>query len=513
MSLVSIRFSGVTAPEDCAVDDNAHLLNGSSGPHVALVQQALMDLGHDLAGGADGIYGTATGNAVFDYKTERGILAPGAVAADRIVGKRTIAALDAEIEAFDENPPDCFDPGAPVGAVTLSGIPGAGVNALFGRFGLGPFAAVDDDGQMADLTAGNADPNAELAVASDAVDLLSGTAPAAVLGASLVALAAAPAFLPFPETQLSLVASPGSVLDLSLLTGDLLAQLLTPPVAPVASIPARDLTPAQALAEALAAHTAGEIRLTPDPSITPPASGSRLGLVDNVVAGVTFLVANVPSRLSKHPVYAPGPAPLRTLDARHLVGLVRLCRHMATNFGLTELHHIGVNGDLARLGGDCHQAGRACDLIGLRGVHAGSPFLVTVLDDWGGQSVPDLAHPGKRLPDWPHVTMRTRYRLADHPTIDPFVRDIWQGVYDFLATQYQDTTQGPGATGSPTAIGGPSSIMTPDHPTSHQKEVTKDVDVAGVPTKRTFLVAASDGREAHRGHVHFQTGVTGTRLP
>lgn len=26
-----------------------------------------MDLGHDLAGGADGIYGTATGNAVFDY--------------------------------------------------------------------------------------------------------------------------------------------------------------------------------------------------------------------------------------------------------------------------------------------------------------------------------------------------------------------------------------------------------------------------------------------------------------
>lgn len=31
MSLVSIRSSGVTALEDCAVDDNAHLLNGSSG--------------------------------------------------------------------------------------------------------------------------------------------------------------------------------------------------------------------------------------------------------------------------------------------------------------------------------------------------------------------------------------------------------------------------------------------------------------------------------------------------
>jgi peptidoglycan hydrolase-like protein with peptidoglycan-binding domain len=100
MALVSRRFSGVAALEACAVDDRAHLLLGSEGPHVVLVQQALIDLGERIESGASGIYEPDTEAAVSSYKTARQILnAAGLV--DPIVGKKTIAALDAEIERFD----------------------------------------------------------------------------------------------------------------------------------------------------------------------------------------------------------------------------------------------------------------------------------------------------------------------------------------------------------------------------------------------------------------------------
>jgi len=100
MALVSRRFAGVPELEACAVDDSAHLLPGSQGPHVALVQQALIDLGEQIESGASGNYGPDTEAAVSAYKTERQIL-NFAGQIDPIVGKKTIAALDAEIEQFD----------------------------------------------------------------------------------------------------------------------------------------------------------------------------------------------------------------------------------------------------------------------------------------------------------------------------------------------------------------------------------------------------------------------------
>jgi peptidoglycan hydrolase-like protein with peptidoglycan-binding domain len=100
MALVSRRFAGVAELEACAVDDSAHLLLGSQGSHVTLVQQALIDLGERIESGASGLYGEDTEAAVTSYKTARNILnALGLV--DPIVGKKTIAALDAEIERFD----------------------------------------------------------------------------------------------------------------------------------------------------------------------------------------------------------------------------------------------------------------------------------------------------------------------------------------------------------------------------------------------------------------------------
>jgi hypothetical protein len=117
MALISRRFAGVPELEACAVDDNAHLLEGASGPHVQLVQQALLDLGESLGDdGPTGYYGQLTAAAVTNYKAARGIVnADGLI--DPIVGKKTIAALDAEIETLDvaHDPP--IDP-PPAGQAT-----------------------------------------------------------------------------------------------------------------------------------------------------------------------------------------------------------------------------------------------------------------------------------------------------------------------------------------------------------------------------------------------------------
>jgi peptidoglycan hydrolase-like protein with peptidoglycan-binding domain len=100
MALISRRFAGIPELEACAVEDSARLLLGSQGPHVALVQQALIDLGEPIESGASGHYGADTEAAVAAYKTARQIL-NFAGQIDPIVGKKTIAALDAEIEGFD----------------------------------------------------------------------------------------------------------------------------------------------------------------------------------------------------------------------------------------------------------------------------------------------------------------------------------------------------------------------------------------------------------------------------
>ncbi len=69
MALASRRFAGVAELEACAVDDSAHLLPGAQGSHVALVQQALIDLGEQIESGATGMYGPDTEAAVTSYKT------------------------------------------------------------------------------------------------------------------------------------------------------------------------------------------------------------------------------------------------------------------------------------------------------------------------------------------------------------------------------------------------------------------------------------------------------------
>jgi hypothetical protein len=93
MALQSRLFRGDPKLEAAAVSDPAHILQGASGPHVGKIQQALIQL--DGAGiDPDGKYGPATARAVSAFKQKRLIL-NFAGKIDDIVGKKTIAALDA----------------------------------------------------------------------------------------------------------------------------------------------------------------------------------------------------------------------------------------------------------------------------------------------------------------------------------------------------------------------------------------------------------------------------------
>lgn len=122
MPLQSQLFRGDRALEACLVDDRAHLVEGSRGPHVRKVQQALA-----LTDGAlialseisSETYGPGTAAAVLDYKSARGIVNFSyQTSADRIVGKMTIASLDREMSVREARPRlrGCLDETRPSGS-------------------------------------------------------------------------------------------------------------------------------------------------------------------------------------------------------------------------------------------------------------------------------------------------------------------------------------------------------------------------------------------------------------
>jgi hypothetical protein len=101
MPLRSELFRGDLKLENAAVHDSAHILQGSTGPHVEKIQVALMLL--DSASIAESElaadrYGETTAAAVLAYKRKRNIINRSYQSkADNIVGKMTIASLDNEI--------------------------------------------------------------------------------------------------------------------------------------------------------------------------------------------------------------------------------------------------------------------------------------------------------------------------------------------------------------------------------------------------------------------------------
>ena len=108
MPLVSQLFSGDPAFEQCLVKDQAHITPGSRGPHVGKIQVALATLDHIVVAPGEvqsQTYGTSTANGVLAYKRKRGIINPSyQTKADNVVGKMTIASLDAEMALAERRP-------------------------------------------------------------------------------------------------------------------------------------------------------------------------------------------------------------------------------------------------------------------------------------------------------------------------------------------------------------------------------------------------------------------------
>lgn len=100
MALQSTLFRGDSKLEAAAVSDPAHVFQGARGAHVALIQQALVRL-DGAAIAVDASYGPGTTAAVIAFKRRRQIVnARGQI--DGIVGKKTVAALDAELLAGEK---------------------------------------------------------------------------------------------------------------------------------------------------------------------------------------------------------------------------------------------------------------------------------------------------------------------------------------------------------------------------------------------------------------------------
>jgi hypothetical protein len=500
MALSSARFAGVDRLERCLAGDSAaRLVPSTNGDFVGLVQQALIDLGESLPQfGADNDYGAETVAAVLSYKTRHDIRTDDGVL-DGIVGPKTIAKLDEECLAMDQVPGPCPPP-SDGPAVDLGGADEQLVNLVLAETLAARLVGVDGDGAtrlLTDGVAGTEPLAAALASAAaavlvpdrpDALGLLTGSlAQLADLyanagdGESAQAFAAGAAWSPMEDTGPALAAFLTDQLSRLVMGG---------------GTPVRDLTKAAALTIAASHHALGDIVLSPAPTIA--ADGSTVlpdpkakFTIAAQVAGVTYRFTNFADK--RLPSFAPATVPLIELDIRHVVGLVRTAQHLRTTWGVTEIFHIGIGGSPTRL--DCHGNGRATDFGGAAGVHDGTPFTLTVFNDWKNRSVPNLAHPAKpRLPDWPEVSGPIEYRLATLPGADPLARDFFADLYAWVASEYQDRTEGPGQVDVASTIGRGSRIMTPDHP-----------DSAPLPS--------SSGRQAHHSHMHWQVGPTGNQAP
>ena len=110
MPLNSNLFAGDRQLEACLVDNAAHLVVGTQGDHVGKVQTALFlvdGLNVEISELKQQLYGPSTAAAVLAYKRKRKIINHSYQSTeDNIVGKMTIAALDADVMREESQPAD-----------------------------------------------------------------------------------------------------------------------------------------------------------------------------------------------------------------------------------------------------------------------------------------------------------------------------------------------------------------------------------------------------------------------
>jgi hypothetical protein len=99
----SQRFAGIKTLEACLAGNRRVLAGEPDAVAVTRLQDALADLGYLPLIEVDGVFGSRTGRAVTEYKTDEG-LSPN----DPVVGKGTMAALDTyyAVEPADGDLPD-----------------------------------------------------------------------------------------------------------------------------------------------------------------------------------------------------------------------------------------------------------------------------------------------------------------------------------------------------------------------------------------------------------------------
>lgn len=119
----STMFAGNQRLRDCSQKNSFHIVPGERGPHVQLIQNALVSLlYHTVLSETEqraldkeveqSFYGPRTAKVVVHYKRSQTpmLLGPGQTVPDNIVGIRTISKLDDDVKAFDPEPePDPCD--------------------------------------------------------------------------------------------------------------------------------------------------------------------------------------------------------------------------------------------------------------------------------------------------------------------------------------------------------------------------------------------------------------------
>lgn len=108
MTLRSAQFRNNARLQSALIIDSSHVIQGSKGEHVRLIQQVLVRLGERSIKGreyADALYGPTTAAAVLRFKTQRRIINFSYQSTpDDIVGKMTISALDNEALLLEVRP-------------------------------------------------------------------------------------------------------------------------------------------------------------------------------------------------------------------------------------------------------------------------------------------------------------------------------------------------------------------------------------------------------------------------
>jgi peptidoglycan hydrolase-like protein with peptidoglycan-binding domain len=111
MPFRSRRFSGNPRLETAAMN-NPPFHKGASGDGVAVVQQALVDLGYPMpittawSGKADGIYGDETVKSVSEFQKDEGLSRDGVAGRDTITRLDAIFAVIEKDERLARIPPD-----------------------------------------------------------------------------------------------------------------------------------------------------------------------------------------------------------------------------------------------------------------------------------------------------------------------------------------------------------------------------------------------------------------------